>query len=245
MSRWAADSPAQHVPVQPERAQSVQGAWGVTSVTRVTRSSTLQLSPAFIHQGAAGPPAGISHTTASCSMPACNHSKAYPQHSPTQQHSPPLTLSPTSATCPHPPRRLLQGIAHRDIKPENVFHTADGVWKLGDFGSAVWLERLDKRPLKLEGTFSFAAPEYVALWDKCTSSQLQAATTKKVRCAAGLQGLLRGDTVWGLAAALPSAMSTAVAGMVTDAVTCRLCADAELAHPHHCPYLPVRPHSFT
>lgn len=34
--------------------------------------------------------------------------------------------------------------------------------------------------LKLEGTFSFAAPEYISIWDSFTKPQLVAATTLKV-----------------------------------------------------------------
>jgi serine/threonine protein kinase len=45
---------------------------------------------------------------------------------------------------------VLQGVVHRDIKSENVFRTACGIWKLGDFGSALRLgdERLLARQVR-------------------------------------------------------------------------------------------------
>ena len=76
-----------------------------------------------------------------------------------------------------------QGIVHRDIKSENVFRTVSGAWKLGDFGSSLRIgdERLlNKQVVKLEGTFSFAAPEYISIWDEFTRPQLVQATTFKV-----------------------------------------------------------------
>lgn len=82
-----------------------------------------------------------------------------------------------------------QGIVHRDIKSENVFRTASGVWKLGDFGSSLRIgdeRQLNRQVLKLEGTFSFAAPEYVALWSAFSRQQLLDATSFKVCAAAPL-----------------------------------------------------------
>jgi aurora kinase len=76
-----------------------------------------------------------------------------------------------------------QGIVHRDIKSENVFRTASGVWKLGDFGSSLRIgdkRELDKQTVKLEGTYSFAAPEYITIWDGFNKTQLLEATTFKL-----------------------------------------------------------------
>lgn len=93
---------------------------------------------------------------------------------------PPSTPTPTQSD-------VLQGIVHRDIKSENVFRTAAGVWKLGDFGSSLRLgdgRSLARQAIKLEGTFSFAAPEYIAIWHACSREQLTQATTLKVRLSA-------------------------------------------------------------
>lgn len=76
-----------------------------------------------------------------------------------------------------------QGIVHRDIKSENVFRTANGVWKLGDFGSSLRINdkrSLEKQVVKLEGTFSFAAPEYITIWSAFTRLQLLDATSFKL-----------------------------------------------------------------
>eukprot|EP00878_Enallax_costatus_P016006 GHUV01016782.1.p1 GENE.GHUV01016782.1~~GHUV01016782.1.p1 ORF type:complete len:346 (+),score=64.24 GHUV01016782.1:534-1571(+) len=75
-----------------------------------------------------------------------------------------------------------QGIVHRDVKSENVFR-AGRVWKLGDFGSCLRIgdkRVFDKQVTKLEGTFSFAAPEYVAIWSAFNRAQLIEATSYKL-----------------------------------------------------------------
>lgn len=80
------------------------------------------------------------------------------------------------------PAFFIQGIVHRDVKSENVFR-AGHVWKLGDFGSCLRIgdkRVFDKQVTKLEGTFSFAAPEYVAIWNAFNKTQLIEATTYKV-----------------------------------------------------------------
>ncbi|TVU27784.1 hypothetical protein EJB05_19285 [Eragrostis curvula] len=54
-----------------------------------------------------------------------------------------------------------RGVAHRDVKPDNVFFDANGVLKLGDFGSAEWFG--DGRAMTgLVGTPYYVAPEVVA-----------------------------------------------------------------------------------
>lgn len=49
-------------------------------------------------------------------------------------------------------------IIHRDIKPDNIFRTADGDFKLGDFGIARKLNQTDIG-MSVKGTFEYMAPE--------------------------------------------------------------------------------------
>lgn len=51
-----------------------------------------------------------------------------------------------------------KGIIHRDIKPENIFVTADGEFKLGDFGVARAVEKTVSA-MSRKGTYSYMAPE--------------------------------------------------------------------------------------
>lgn len=80
-----------------------------------------------------------------------------------------------------------------------MFRVVNGAWKLGDFGSSLRIgdERvMNRQVLKLEGTFSFAAPEYISIWDSFTKPQLVAATTFKVQsicgCMCGCGGVCDG-----------------------------------------------------
>ena len=51
-------------------------------------------------------------------------------------------------------------IIHRDIKPENIFHSAQGFYKLGDFGIARQMEK-STAGMSKKGTYSYMAPEVV------------------------------------------------------------------------------------
>lgn len=51
-------------------------------------------------------------------------------------------------------------IIHRDIKPENIFRSAQGFYKLGDFGIARQMEK-STAGMSKKGTFSYMAPEVV------------------------------------------------------------------------------------
>lgn len=51
-----------------------------------------------------------------------------------------------------------QGVAHRDLKPQNLFLSAEGLVKIGDFGSAAFsLERSMRNTL--QGSPFFLSPE--------------------------------------------------------------------------------------
>lgn len=55
---------------------------------------------------------------------------------------------------------MQRNIVHRDIKPENIFVDAFGNFKLGDFGVAKKLERVDAT-LSMKGTPYYMAPEMI------------------------------------------------------------------------------------
>ena len=63
------------------------------------------------------------------------------------------------------------GIVHRDVKPANILRSADGTYKLTDFGLARSLERAESLTISgtLLGTVSYLAPE-VAGGDEATAS---------------------------------------------------------------------------
>lgn len=58
-------------------------------------------------------------------------------------------------------------IIHRDIKPDNIFVTADGDFKLGDFGVARTMEKT-MSAMSQKGTYTYMAPEvyYGKSYDK-------------------------------------------------------------------------------
>lgn len=63
-----------------------------------------------------------------------------------------LDMSSALTTCE------ARGILHRDIKPQNIFVSADGTYKLGDFGIARTLEDNGSLTAGI-GTYNYMAPE--------------------------------------------------------------------------------------
>jgi len=54
-----------------------------------------------------------------------------------------------------------KSIIHRDIKPENIFFSADGGFRLGDFGLSINSDT--ERPKSRVGTLDYMAPEVISL----------------------------------------------------------------------------------
>ncbi|EOS68493.1 hypothetical protein C818_03298 [Lachnospiraceae bacterium MD308] len=63
------------------------------------------------------------------------------------------------------------GVVHRDVKKENIFVSSEGIYKLGDFGIAMFLDDMDKT-MSAKGTYTCIAPEVYKNGDYSFSSDI-------------------------------------------------------------------------
>ena len=80
-----------------------------------------------------------------------------PLHSPTEEWLVSRVIAPLLMTLDVAHRR---GYIHRDIKPEHCLFTADGAFRLADWGLAVSMGRSNAtQPMPVVGTLDYLAPE--------------------------------------------------------------------------------------